>query len=59
MCYTNKEVPFDVYVSLVKFDMEPGSPGSIQLLHDIEKAGEENIEIFKNKIIQKLIDYKF
>jgi hypothetical protein len=39
--------------------MCPGSYESRSLLYDISVAGDENLEIFENKLVQKLLEYKF
>jgi hypothetical protein len=52
------QVPFDVFISLVKFDIEPGSKESIQLLIGMELAGSTYPEIFDIKMIQRLLSYK-
>jgi hypothetical protein len=57
-CANTRKVPFDVFISLVKFDMKPGSPQSIELLIGMEKAGVTNPEIFSIKMVQKLLHYK-
>jgi hypothetical protein len=53
------EAPFEVYISLCKFDVKPGSKGSKALLSGIQAAGENEQEIYCNKIIKNLLDYKF
>jgi hypothetical protein len=43
--------PFKFFASLCKFPLTPGSYASRELMYKIGEAGEENGEIYLNKIL--------
>jgi hypothetical protein len=43
----------------MKFPLEAGTSLSRKILFDISEAGTENPDIFMNKLIQKVLEYKY